>query len=440
MEDIKKLVSKYVKASFDYEIYLEITNRQLIEVSDEKLENLVKAKEAGLGVRVLKENRMGFAYTTDLKEDAIKDCVERAMEICELTPPDEGFSFNCQKPEGHFSCLYDEDAISVPAEDKVDMVVSLEKKAKSLDSRIKGVRKVSLSEKHLETYCHNSCGLEYYCKSTFYRSLISALAEEKGDASISYDYRASRRLKELDLDGMVKDVVFKATSLLHPEPYETKVVPVILFRDVSASLLEAFGSIFLGEALLKDRTPLKGKVGESVCSDEISIIDDGTLSGGYMSFPFDAEGIKTKRNVLVDRGVLRGFLHSLYTAKKLKTEPTGNSLRESFKSLPVCGITNLYIDKKDAKLEDLIGYYEEVFLVLDLMGLHTVDPVSGDFSLGASGIIYKRGQKEKSVRGVTISGNVLELWKSVVKVGSDLTFYGNVGSPSLLIEKLTVGG
>jgi PmbA protein len=159
-----------------------------------------------------------------------------------------------------------------------------------------------------------------------------------------------------------------------------------------------------------------------------------------MSFPFDAEGIKSKRNVLVDKGVLRGFLHSLYTAKKLKTEPTGNSLRESFKSLPACGITNLYIDKKDAKLEDIIGSYEEVFFVLDLMGLHTVDPVSGDFSLGASGIIYKRGQKEKSVRGVTVSGNVLEVWKSVVKVGGDLTFYGNVGSPSLLIEKLTVGG
>jgi len=239
---------------------------------------------------------------------------------------------------------------------------------------------------------------------------------------------------------MARDVVFKATSLLHPEPYETKAVPVLIFRDAMAMLLETFSVIFSGEYLLKEKTLLKGKVGEVIASELISIIDDGTLKDGFMSFPFDAEGVKTSRKVLVDKGVLKGFIHSLYTAKKLKENPTGNSVRESFRALPSCQVSNFYIEAGDMEMEELLSAYDEVFLVLDLMGLHTADPVSGDFSLGASGIIYKRGKKEKSVRELTISGNILELLKSVKGVGKDLTFYANIGSPSLLVEKLTVGG
>ena len=144
------------------------------------------------------------------------------------------------------------------------------------------------------------------------------------------------------------------------------------------------------------------------------------------------------RKVLVDRGVFRGFLHSTYTAIKSGSKPTGNSLRDSFKSLPVSNITNLYIEPGDKSLEDLLQ--GEVFLITDLMGLHTVDPVSGDFSLGASGIIYKHGRRLKGVRGVVIGGNIKDIWSSVVEVGSDLRFYGNVGSPSILVENITVGG
>lgn len=437
MEDIKNIVSKYVKPPFEYEIYLETSKKESIEVSEEKLESLSKSTDAGLGIRVLWDNRIGFAYTTHLKEEAIKDCVEKAMEICQLTPQDDGFSFYCQKPREE---PFPYEPLELPIQDKIDLLVSLEKKAKLIDDRIKGVRKISLEEKEVAVYCYNSCGLEYYYKTTFYTSSISTVAEHKGDASVSYDFRGARKFKDLDLDGMLQEVVFKTVSLLNPEPYETKVMPVVLFRSASAMLLEAFSSMFSGESLLKNRTLLKDRIGQMVSSESLSIIDDGSMKDGFMSFPFDAEGIRTRRKVLVDRGIFKGFFHSLYTANKLKTEPTGNSIRESFKSLPSCGISNFYIESGDADLDELLSYYQEVFLVLDLMGLHTVDPVSGDFSLGASGIIYKRGKKEKSVRGVTLSGNVLDLWKGVVSVGKDLTFYANVGSPSLLIEQLTVSG
>ncbi|MGC8852369.1 MAG: TldD/PmbA family protein, partial [Hydrogenobacter sp.] len=221
MEDIRSIVSKYVKPSFEYEIYLETSKKESIEVSDEKLENLSKSTDTGLGIRVLWDNRVGFAYTTNLKEESIKNCVEKAMEICQLTPQDDGFSFYCQKPKEE-SLPYE--PLDLPIQDKIDLVVSLEKKAKHLDDRIKGVRKTSLEEKEVEVYCYNSCGLEYHYRTTFYTSSISALAEDKGDASISYDFRGARKFKDLDLDGMVQEVVFKAVSLLNPKPYETKVM------------------------------------------------------------------------------------------------------------------------------------------------------------------------------------------------------------------------
>ncbi|MCS7308355.1 MAG: TldD/PmbA family protein, partial [Aquificaceae bacterium] len=179
--------------------------------------------------------------------------------------------------------------------------------------------------------------------------------------------------------------------------------------------------------------------GQQVFSEKLTIVDDGVKEKGFLSLPVDAEGHFTRRNVLVEKGRFLTFLHSTYTAVKSKAKPTGNSIRGGFKSLPVSGITNLYIEPGDRSLEDLLEQ-DEVFLITDLMGLHTVDTVSGDFSLGASGIIYRKGKKEQSVRGVVIGGNIKELLSLVVDVGNDLRFYGNVGAPSLFIENLTVGG
>jgi PmbA protein len=355
-----------------------------------------------------------------------------------LTPKDEGFVLGSCQNFGELQTYYDEKGINTPLEDKIALVIDLEKRAKALDSRVKGVRKVSIKELDLEVFCFNSCGLSYNYKGTWYTSMMAVLAEEGGDQSISYDFVGARSLSDLPLQSMVEEVVFKATATLNPSPFETRKMPVVLYKDASAMILEAFSPIFLGDSLVKSRTFLKGMKGSKVFSEKLTIIDDGTLRGGFMSLPVDVEGHATQRNLVVENGVFKGFLHSTYTAIKSGERPTGNSVRESFRSLPTSGITNLYIKPGDISLEDMLQ--EEVFLITDLMGLHTVDPVSGDFSLGASGIIYEGGKKKKSVRGVIIGGNIKEVWNSVVGVGNDLRFYGNVGSPSLYIENITVGG
>lgn len=435
---IKSWVEEVLKGGYEYEVYLEKRRKTTIESSDEKLESLIRSQEIGIGIRVFKDKSMGFAYATDLEESSVKECVRVAMQVCQLTPKDEGFVLGSCQNLGDLQTYYDDEGINTPLEDKIALVIDLEKRAKALDSRVKGVRKVSIKELDLEVFCFNSCGLSYNYKGTWYTSMIAVLAEEGGDQSISYDFVGARSLLDLPLQSMVEEVVFKATATLNPSPFETRKMPVVLYKDASAMILEAFSPIFLGDSLVKDRTFLKGMEGSKVFSEKLTIIDDGTLRGGFMSLPVDAEGHTTQRKFVVEKGVFKGFLHSTYTAIKSGERPTGNTVREGFRSLPTSGITNLYIKPGDTSLEDMLQ--GEVFLITDLMGLHTVDPVSGDFSLGASGIIYEGGKRKKSVRGVVIGGNIKDIWGSVIEVGNDLRFYGNVGSPSLYIENITVGG
>ena len=440
MEDLEKVVKKYLKGGFEFEIFRQRVKKVKIEVSQEEVENLSSSEEAGVGLRVLKEGRMGFAYTSSLEEDRIKDVVEKAMEMCQLQTPDRGNAFSEELKISDAESVFDREGLEVPLEEKVEMTLALEKKAKGIDGRIKGVRKASLTEGVVEVELVNSYGVRFGYEGTYYTSFISTLAQEGGDSSISWEFRGSRRLSGLDLEDMVRDAVFKSTSLLRPEPIGTKVMPVVFFRESFAMLMEAFSSMFLGDSLVKGKTLLKDKVGESVGSELLTLVDDGTLEEGFETSPYDAEGVVRRRNVVLERGVFKGFLHSLYTARVSGQEPTGNSQRGSYKSLPSSGTTNLYLEAGKGTLEDLLAQEKEVLLILDLMGLHTVDPVSGEFSLGASGVLYMDGKPRHAVRGVTVAGNILDLWNKIVAVGGDLKFYGGLGSPSVLVKDITVGG
>ncbi|MCS6875775.1 MAG: TldD/PmbA family protein [Aquificaceae bacterium] len=439
MEKLKSWVEEVLGGDYEYEVYFERKRKKLIEGSQESVEKLSTSEDAGVGIRVFRNGRMGFSFTTSLEASSVKDCVKMAKEACHITPPDEGFTLGNCKNLGELETYYDSDGLESSLEDKIEMVINMERYAKSLDGRVKGVRNVSLNETDMEVFCFSSCGLFYNYRSTWYTSSMSVLVEEGGDQSISYSYVGARRLRDVPFQDMVQEVVFKATATLKPSSFETRRMPVVLYREACASLLEAFSPIFLGDSLVKGKTFLSGMEGQQVFSEKLTIVDDGVKEKGFLSLPVDAEGHFMRRNVLVEKGRFLTFLHSTYTAIKSNAEPTGNSIRGGFKSLPVSDITNLYIEPGDRSLEDLLEQ-DEVFLVTDLMGLHTVDTVSGDFSLGASGIIYRKGKKEQSVRGVVIGGNIKELLSLVVDVGNDLRFYGNVGAPSLFIENLTVGG
>ncbi|ADC89204.1 peptidase U62 modulator of DNA gyrase [Thermocrinis albus DSM 14484] len=438
MENLKSIVEEVLGGQYDYEIFYQSIGQTLIETSNLQLENLSRSEEKGVGIRVFRKGKMGFAYTTDMSSSAVKECALRAKEACEITEEEHGEPY-CSTLQIEWEEI-DTESLHMPLEEKVELVLSLERKALALDSRVKGVRKVSFREDLVETHCINSCGVEYRYTTTRYMCLMSAFAEDGKDSAISYEYRAGKNIAFLKLDSMVQDVVFKAVSQLGAVSMESKEMPVVFFSEAFAMLLETFSPMFTGEALVKGKTPLAGKEGERIASSVVNLVDDGTMKGSVGGAPTDAEGVTSKVNVLLDKGVFRGFLHSHYTARKMGVEPTGNSVRDGFRSVPTSGIRHLYLEAGPYGYEELLGAYDEVLLVLDLMGLHTADPVSGDFSLGASGIIYKGGRPLKSVRGIVIAGNILDVFRKIEGVSSDLKFYGRVGSPWVLVGSLTIGG
>ncbi len=440
MKEIDRLVRKHVKGGYEFEVFVQRSKKTKIEVSGGEVENLSLSEEVGVGIRVLRENRIGFSYTSEVSEEVIRETVLRAIEICDLQSPDPGNRFLRDLKISSVESVFDREGVETPIEMKVETALGLERRARDLDPRIKGVRKATITETLMEVEVQNSYGVQFGYRGTLYTSMIAALGVEGADSAMSWEFRGSRRLKDLDIEGMVRDVVFKTVSQLRPKPLETRVMPVVLFRDSSAMLLDAFKDMFLGDSLVKDKTILKDRVGESVGSEHLTVVDDGTLEGGFNTLPYDAEGVPRRRNVVVEKGVFKGFLHSLYTATRSGEDPTGNSGRESFRVQPSSDTTNLFIERGSVPFEDLISAEKEVFLVLDLMGLHTVDPVSGEFSLGASGVIYRNGKPAHAVRGVTIAGNILDLWNKIVMVGEDLKFFGSLGSPSILVKDITVGG
>ena len=440
MKEVIDLIKSKVPPAYEFEIYWERKKKLKIETSEEEVENLSTSTESGLSLRVLKDGKVGFSYASDLKDETLSKLVINAIQMCNAQVSDRGNRLADELKKSFANSVFDKEGVGRSLEEKIEFAISLEKESKKLDKRIKSVRKSSLTESQVEVIFYNSHGVEYSYEGTFYTTMIAAVAEEGGDSSISYEFRGSRRFSELDSADIASDAVFKAVSLLNPSSIETDVMPVVLFRDSSAMILSAYARMFLGDSLVKGKTLLKDKEGESIASELLTIIDDGTLEGGFSTFPYDGEGIPQKRKEVISKGVFKGFLHSLYSATLSGSEPTGNGERSGFRSLPTSGFTNLFIEKGETSFEDLLRMHRKVFLVLELMGLHTVDPVSGEFSLGAGGVIFEGEKPIRSVRGVTIAGNILDLWNKIVAVGSDLKFYGNVGSPSLLVEDITVGG
>ncbi|MDP3050193.1 MAG: metallopeptidase TldD-related protein, partial [Eubacteriales bacterium] len=188
------------------------------------------------------------------------------------------------------------------------------------------------------------------------------------------------------------------------------------------------------------RSLFAGRMGERVASDLVTIVDDGTLPGGINSGPCDGEGVPTSRTVVIEHGVLTSFLHNTYTAAKDGLVSTGNGVRGSFKGSPEVGTTNFYLSPGKTEREQLLEELDSGLLVTEVMGMHTANPISGDFSVGASGLWVENGRVSHPVRGMAIAGNITDLLMKIDAVGSDLQFFGGKGAPTVRVRQMMVTG
>ena len=205
-------------------------------------------------------------------------------------------------------------------------------------------------------------------------------------------------------------------------------------------ILGIISACFSGEAVQKQKSFLAGKLGQLVASKELTLIDDGTLPNRLGSASFDGEGTATQRTILLENGVLQNYLYDCLSAAKANTVSTGNGMRSSYKGVPHVGCSNYYLAAGNQSPEELVAAVRRGIYVTEILGAHTSNPVSGDFSFGASGILIEKGKLVRPVRGITIAGNFQKLLQKVNGVANDLTFYGSQGAPTIRIADIAVSG
>lgn len=449
MEDIKShlknVAEQVMNIAYDKKINAEaflLHERELsIEVNNCQVETLKQAEEIGLGVRVINEGRLGFAYTSDLSTAAILAVVSDAINIAKYTSPDE----NNILPAGKFSYpkmdfLYDESFNQINVDEKINLAYQIEQIAQQYDERISVIERAGYEDTEFCSLVMNTNGLDAFAKGNFGGTYLFLVAEENGEAQNGFSMMIKRKFGELNPLMVGEEAAQRALRSLNAKNIGSAQLPCIMEPYIMTKFMGLIAAMIDAEAVQKGKSLFADKEGEMVASAVFNLIDDGTYLNGIASFPFDGEGVASQSNNLIQNGVLQGFLYDTYTAQKSGRVSTGNAGRGSFRSLPSVGTTNFILSPGEQNPEQLISAIEKGFYITEVMGMHTANPVSGDFSVGAAGIMIENGQLTYAVRGVTIAGNLIDFLRDIEAVGNDLRFFGGKGAPTVRLKALSIGG
>jgi PmbA protein len=267
------------------------------------------------------------------------------------------------------------------------------------------------------------------------------LAEGEDETQTGFSFRVGRRLAELDWQDVAREGVERAARMLGATKPQTARVPVVLDPFAGSSFLGVLAGALSAEAVQKQRSLFAELVGTQVGAEIVTLVDDGRLLEGPAAAPFDDEGVPTGRTELIGSGVLNGFLHNTYTARRGGTVSTGNASRGGYRTTPGVGTSNFFIDAGSSSFEEILRAAEGGVLIQDVSGVHSgANPISGEFSVGATGLRISGGGLGEPLREMTIASTIPEMLRSVAAVGSDLRFFSSVGVPSVLIGEMTVAG
>ena len=412
-----------------------------IDVAAGQVENLLLAEAIGIGLRLFTaDRRMGFAYTTALDAGAAP-VAEQAWQNALANDPDPN---NVLPEETEISQddWSEQDFSAIPVAEKVGFCRALESRTLAADKRIARVQEASYADSRFEYTIMNSRGLvRAYQNAHCTCSVVASASEPGADSEMGWEFDFARTWAALRPDWVAQGCAARATRALGGTPCASGAMPVVLDRCVAAQFLGVLGSSLMANNVLKGKSLFAGRVGETVASDLVTLIDQNDLDAGYNRAPFDGEGVSARATVLLDAGVLRSFLHNTYTAHRMGERTTANAGRGgAFRSVPEVGATNFYLKPGGVSPDDLIATAGAGLWITDAMGVHTADPISGDFSFGVAGLAIENGRLAGPVRGVTVAGNIKDVLRDIHGVGNDLRFYGAYGSPSVLLEKLMVSG
>lgn len=422
------------------EAFLSRSSSTSAEVSGGKVESVKVRDSSGVGVRVLAGERLGFAHTSELTDSGVERAAKDAVANAQ-----SGFAdpYNAlPSPGGAYADIerFDPELADIGVDTRIERAMSMESSARNYDKRVTKVRQSSVSDARFEVHLANSRGISLWHRGTSCSASILAVAEADGDAQMGWDFDHSFYFGKLQVEPVGRIAAQRAVAVLGARQIETAKVPIILDSPVASEFLAAIGHALMADQVQKRKSFFAGKVGQKVASHEVTIIDDGMFEKGLAPAPADGEGVPSQRTALIESGTLMRFLHNTYTAGKDGVASTGNGVRSSYAAMPEVGASNFYLVPGTVSRAELIEGCSRAYLVMDVMGMHTVDVVSGDFSVGASGLWIEGGKPKFPVRETTIAGNVKDILGNIEAVADDLKFYSRYGSPTILVGNIVVSG
>lgn len=442
-EFIDKLFEEAKNNGFnEYEVYYVDRESLSINVYKEEVEKYSLTTSYGLSFRGKINGKIGYSYTEILDEDAIKMLVKNSKESA-LTIENEDiqFIYEGDKEYAEVSSYY-EALENLPADKLIDLALSMEKESKVLDNRVASFGGCGIGYSKSKYGIINSKGLNLENKSNLLSAYVVPIIKEGEDMHDGMGYVTAKSLEDVNPKRIAEDGINEAVSRIGGKSIPSGKYKTIINNEAMVSLLSTFAGVFSGDAAQKGLSLLKGKEGEIIASDKVTLLDDPHLVDGLSSVPFDDEGVATKKKDIIHEGKLITLLHNLKTAHKGNTKSTGNGFKSSYASPVGVSPTNFYIQKGSKSFDELLEEVGEGVLITEFAGLHSgASSITGDFSLAAKGFYIKNGKKDFPVEQITVAGNFFDLLKNVVEVGADLKFpMSSVGSPSVRVEGLSIAG
>jgi len=408
-----------------------------------QVETLKESGSKSIGVRVFFGRRAASTYSSDFSSDGIERMLKSALELAKITSedpyagiPDAG---NLGALSGDLD-LYHQDVYSLPGAGRIDYARRAEKAALDFDPRMKNSEGGSFDAATGRKVLANSHGfVGEYRRSYCSVAAVPIAQDEQGNMQRDYWYSVSRSLAQLDPAEQVgKEAARRTLRRLGARKVKTAHVPVVLDPMVANSMLEHIFEGVNGDSVYRGASFLAGKLGQKIAGTNVTVIDDGTMVGGFGTSPFDGEGIPTRRTVVIENGVLKSYLLNTYTAKKLGLETTANASR-GLAGTPGIGPGNYFLQPGSKTPHEMIGEIKQGLYVTEFLGMGA-NLVTGDYSRGASGLWIVNGELTYPVEEITVAGNLKDMFNNISEIGNDLEFRGSVASPTIRIDGLTVGG
>lgn len=435
------------RAEDDQHLEAFLTHARTFEVRafDGEIDSLSSAEPRGAGVRVISGNRVGFAYTTDLSRAGLDDVVRAAAENSAHATEDEasGLAQPSGEPPDEVEGMVAASHGAGP-ESKVAFVLDLERSARSQDPRVKGVEDAVYADSDSEVAIASSTGVAGTYRRTDAWCYAVIIVGEGDDTQVGFDFGLGRSLSDLDADSVAASAAHRGLRVLGATKVPSARMPVVFDPYVSGQFLGVVGHALTGEAVQKGRSLFAGRLGDKVAASGLTLVDDGRLPGAPGAAPWDDEGVPTRRTEVISNGTLRSFLFDTTSARRQGATSTGNAARAGFKSVPHARPSNLTFESAEQAVDDLLRRAGRALLVQDLHGVHSgANPVSGDFSVGATGLLLEDGTLGRPVKEVTIAAPMLEILEGIEAVASDrrwLPFEGSYGGATTLVGEMTVAG